>query len=178
MIKLILKTSLALILTVSVIITGCNKVKGLLDINFDADFTVDMSVDASDSGLGNGSFDVEETVDPLENDDVRKYIDNIKDWEATDLTLKFKQVAPEFDLSEGKAKMYNGNKEVTWNLEDQKITENTEVKLGNDNNQWTTVNEMIMQKEPFTIELSGKATPGSQFKVQLVFNSKITANPL
>lgn len=178
MIKLILKIFLAAIFTASVVFAGCNKVKSLLDINFDADFKVDMSVDAVDSGLGYGEFNIKETVDPLDDEEVQKYIDNIKGWEVTDLTIKFKQVDPDFDLSEGQAKMYNDNKTVEWNLTDQKVYSDLEISLGNENNQWAGVNELINQKKPFTINLTGKTTPGSKFKVQLIFNSKITANPL
>lgn len=178
MTKLLLQTALSVIFTVSIVFTGCNKVKGLLDINFDANFSVDMSVDALDSGTGFGVFDVEETLDPLADEEVQKYIDNIKDWAVTDLKIKFSQVNPEFDLSECIASMFLDEKTVTWYIADQHVINGDEVNLGNEENQWSMVNEIIKQKKPFTITLSGKTTPASQFKVQLIFNSKITANPL
>jgi len=178
MIKLILKISLATIFTASLVLVGCNKVKSLLDISFDADFNVDMSVDAVDSGLGYGWFEMEETVDPLADEEVRKYIDNIKDWAITDLKIKFNQVDPDFDLSESMIKMYNNEKVVSWDLPDQKIMEGSEILLDNENNQWSLLNEIIKQKEPFKVYLTGKTVPASHFNLQLVFKSKITANPL
>jgi len=178
MTRLILKTLVSLIFAFALITVGCNKVKDLLDIKFDADFKIDMSVNTDDSGLGFGYFNVEETVDPLSDEEVQKYIDNIKNWEIIDLKIKFNQVNPDFYMTEGIVKIYLDEKEVSWLLEDQQITPGSEFALGNEENQWNMVNEIINQKKPFKIKLTGKATPASNFNLQLMVNSKITANPL
>jgi hypothetical protein len=178
MTRLILKTSVTFFLAYALITVGCNKVKELLDIKFDADFTINLPVNADDSGLGFGYFNVEETVDPLSDEEVQKYIDNIKSWEIIDLKIKFNQVNPDFDMTEGIVKIYLDEKEVSWLLEDQQIIVGSEFALGNEDNQWSMVNEIINQKKPFKIKLTGKATPASNFNLQLIVNSKITANPL
>lgn len=178
MVKINLKILLSVIVVLALSIAGCNKVKELLDIKFDVDFKVDMSVEAGDSGCEGGAFSVEKTIDPLADDDVKKYIDNIKGWEVTQLSLLFKQVSPDFYLSEGLVKLSHQETEVIWNLDDQQIKENTEIFLANDNGQWQKVNEIMNKKEAFKVFFSGKADPGSDFVLQLVINSKITANPL
>lgn len=178
MVKGNIKIFLSIFVAVTILIAGCNKVKQLLDVKFDANFIVNLAVEAEDYGLDGGFFSIEKVVDPLADEEVKKYIDNIKGLEVTGLSMIFKQVNPGFNLSEGIAKMSLDNWEVTWNLKDQLVTDGTEVALGNENGQWNMVNDIMNQKKEFLIIVSGKSEPASSFVIQIDIKTKITANAL
>jgi hypothetical protein len=51
--------------------------------------------------------------------------------------------------------------------------------LDNDNGQWTTIEQILMDKKTFTVEINGQADKdNAEFVVFLVIESDITANPL
>lgn len=172
------RTTYVLLLLIAITIAGCNKVKEILDIKFDADFTVDLSVESSNTGLDKSTFNVEKTVDPLEDETVQQYIDNIKGWEVLQLDIKFNQVYPDFYLSDGIVKIAGNGREVSWNLNDQDIIDGKVIALGNENGEWNMLNEIMNQKEPFIVYFSGNAEPASSFVLQFIIKTKITANPL
>ena len=178
MVKMNLKILVSVIAIVALSIASCNKVKALLDIKFDVDVKVDMTVKADESGLEGGAFVVDKTIDPLADEEVKKYIDNIKGWEVLQLSILFKQVNPDFYLSEGLVKLSSAQKEVEWNLKDQQIKKDTKIDLSNDSGQWFIVNEIMNEKKPFNVHFSGIADPGSNFVLELIIKTKITANPL
>lgn len=167
---------LSLLVITATVWSGCNKAKELLDVEFDADFTVDLPVTTTRSV--EGSFNVEETVDPLSDDDVAKYIDNIKSWNITNLSGLFLQVNPDFDLSNAQVMVSSGDKEAIWNLADQNITEGTSITLSNENGQWETVNEILGMKQEFTVSFSGDSSLDDDFVLQLTIFTRVTANPL
>lgn len=157
--------------------SGCNKAKELLDVEFDADFTVDLPVTQS-SRSAEATFLVEETVDPLANETVEQYIDNIKSWNITDLTGIFLQVNPDFDLTNGMVSVSSGDKSAVWNLATQTITEGSQITLGNDDGQWDTVNEILGQKQVFNVRFSGDSSLDDDFTLRLTIFTRVTANPL
>lgn len=168
---------LSVLVITATVWSGCNKAKELLDVEFDADFTVDLPVSHS-TRSAEASFLVEETVDPLADENVEKYIDNIKSWNITDLTGVFLQVNPDFDLTNGQVSVTSDDKSAVWNLANQTITEGSQISLGNEDGQWATVNEILGQKQVLTVRFSGDSSLDEDFTLRLTMYTQVTANPL
>ncbi|HQQ13007.1 MAG TPA: hypothetical protein PK855_07585, partial [Bacteroidales bacterium] len=79
--KTLLKLSLILLL-IGFTNTGCEKIKDLADVTFDADFTstMDATVEPTSlkSGQAMGYFAEETTIDPNTNEDFKTYANKIK----------------------------------------------------------------------------------------------------
>lgn len=172
------KIILSVLLITGVAWSGCNKAKELLDVEFETNFKVNLPVSLTGSRSLDGVFLVEKTVDPLSDEEVEKYIDNIKAWNVTEFTGIFLHVNPDFVLTNGLVKMSSVDKEVIWNLEDQTITEGSVINLGNENGQWQTVNDILGQKKEFTVHFSGNNSLEEDFTLQLIIKTRVTANPL
>ena len=172
------KIILSVLLITGLAWSGCNKAKELLDVEFDADFKVNLPVYLTGARALDGAFLVEKTVDPLADEEVEKYIDNIKGWNVTEFSGVFLHVNPDFELTNGLVKISSASKQASWNLDDQTITEGTEISLGNENGQWQTINEIFGQKEEFTAHFSGNNSLEEDFTLQLIIKTRVTANPL
>lgn len=173
-----LRIILTVLLFTGFIWSGCDKAKELLDVEFDADFKVNLPVKLNGTRSLDGAFIVEETVNPLADEEIEKYIDNIKSWNVTELSGTFLQVDPDFELTNGLVKISSSSKEAIWNLDDQLITEGSEIILGNENGQWNTVNQILNDKQEFTILFSGNNSQEEDFVLQLLIETRVTANPL
>lgn len=173
-----LKVILSILLFTGFVWSGCNKAKELFDVEFDADFKVNLPVKIDGTRSLDGEFLVEETVDPLADEEIEKYIDNIKSWNVTQLSGTFLQVNPDFELTNGLVKISSSSEEAIWNLNDQMISEGTEIVLGNEDGQWNTVNQILDEKQEFTILFSGNNSMEEDFVLQLVIETRVTANPL
>jgi len=173
-----LRTVLISLLLTGLVWSGCNKAKELFDVEFDADFKVNLPVNLIGTRSIDGAFMVEETVNPLADEEIEKYIDNIKAWNVTQLSGSFLQVNPDFELTNGLVKISSPGQEAIWNLDNQIITEGTEIILGNENGQWNTVNQILNEKQEFTVLFSGNNSLEEDFVLQLFIETRVTANPL
>lgn len=172
------RITLSVFVVAATLLSGCNKAKELLDVKFNTEFSVDLPVNVSGGRSIDGSFFVEETIDPLADEEVEKYIDNIKSFEITEIKGIFHQVDPDFDLSGGLVKVSSDSKEASWSLPVQEITNGSVVTLDDQNGQWQTTNDILGEKQPFTVHFSGTTSGEEDFVLQVIIKTKITANPL
>ncbi|HDO06352.1 MAG TPA: hypothetical protein ENG85_01580, partial [Bacteroidetes bacterium] len=129
--------------------TGCEKVKSLLDMKFDANYTVDINVSVPASAsieAVQGSFSESATIDPTENPDVSKYLNLIKSWTVTRLTGTFKDVSKEAVLNNGTISFSSDADTATWNFTNVAIKNGGTFTMDNTNGQWTEFDKILSAK--------------------------------
>ena len=176
-------TKLFLVLLMSgVVFTSCEEVSELTDVKFPADYEAEIDVTvtptSSDKLIG-GTFSASETIDPVSDPDYEKYLDKIKGVKITEFTALVLSVDPNITLSSTLISVSNNNHEALWEFIELPIVAGTEVILDNDSGQWDSIEQILMEKEPFTVSISGQADKeNAEFVVLFTFKSEVTANPL
>ncbi len=162
--------------------TGCEKIKSLLDVKFDATYTVDINVTVPASGsieAVQNSFEGSATIDPTSNPDVSKYLNLIKSWHVTNLTRTFKNVSKEAVLENGTITFSSTADSASWNLTNVAIQNDGTFTLNNTAGQWTELNNILSAKKPFTVAISGTTDKNDfTFTLSVKIQSTVTANPL
>jgi hypothetical protein len=162
--------------------TGCDKVKSLLDVKFDANYTVDLNMNIPASGTiksVQSAFQGSATVDPTSNADVAKYLDLIKSWHVTGLTGTFKNVSKEAVLQNGTLTFSSDAGKATWTFSNVAIKDGGTFSLDNTNGQWDQLDKILSAKKKFTVSVQGKTDiDGFSFTMSVKVNTEVTANPL
>ncbi len=162
--------------------TGCEKVKSLLDVKFDADYTVNMNMDVPASGSINGvqsTFEGSASIDPTSNSDVSKYLNLIKSWHVTELTGTFKNVTKEAVLESGTLTFSAEAGTATWNFTNVPIKNDGSFTLDNSKGQWDELDKILSAKKKITVTVNGKTNIDNfSFTMSVKISSTITANPL
>jgi len=146
--------------------TSCEK--SLIDVKFDAEYVSDFEVEVDDT-KGKGSFMHLDTIDPASDEEVKKYLENIKEWNMKEYSAKFLNLTEDFSFDNVYFKIMSGELEAEWFFENITVTEAYELVLENSNGQFEVVNTIFKKAEPFMIEFSGVTD-----KSNLVFDTKST----
>ena len=163
--------------------TGCKKVKSLLDVQFDANYTVDLNMTIPPASGTTKSiqsaFQGSATINPTSNSEVAKYLNLIKTWHVTNLTGTFKNVTKEAVLQNGTITFSSDAGTATWNFTNVPIKNGGSFSLDNNNGQWTELDKILGAKKEFTVTVSGKTDIDDfSFTMSVKVESTITANPL
>ena len=163
--------------------TGCSKIKSLLDVKFDADYTVDLNMtippaSGSIKAVLN-SFSGSATIDPAENSDVSKYLNLIKSWKVTGLTGTFKDVSKEAVFQNGTLSFSSSGDTATWTFTNVQIKNGGTFTMDNTNGQWDELDKILSSKKSFTATVSGTTDKDDfTFTMSIKIQSTVTANPL
>ncbi len=162
--------------------TGCSKIKSLLDVKFDANYTVDLNVKIpapSSLKAVQSSFEGSATIDPTSNSDVSKYLNLIKSWNITGLTGTFKNVTKEAVLQTGVLTFSSDAGTAKWTFTNVQIKNGGTFSLDNTSGQWTELDKILSAKKPFTVNVSGTTDKDDfSFTMSVKILSTVTANPL
>ncbi len=163
--------------------TGCSKIKSLLDVKFDANYTVDMNMTVPPASGSiktvQSSFSGSAQIDPTSNSDVSKYLNLIKSWHVNSLTGTFKNVSKEAVLQNGTLTFTADAGTATWTFSNIKIANNGTFTLDNTNGQWDELDKIFSAKKVFNVQFSGTTDIDDfSFTLSVQINSTITANPL
>ncbi len=163
--------------------TGCKKVKSLLDVTFDANYTVDMNMTIPPASGTiksiQSSFEGNATVDPTSNSEVAKYLNLIKTWHIKNLTGTFKNVTKEAVLQNGTITFSSDAGTATWTFTNVSIKNGGSFSMDNNKGQWAELDKILSAKKEFTITVNGKTDIDDfSFTMSVKIESTITANPL
>jgi hypothetical protein len=175
-----MKTNFRLILGILLLASvsfGCKK---LLDVEFDADFKATLPVQVAPTLKStNGVFDETVTIDPTTNSDYQKYADKIVNVELTGVTGTITSVNPT-----GVNLLY-GTVEVSkagFNTVSISTNQSIPIAVGTTviyDGTWADFNAIFKDQNPITIRYFGETDqPSVEFTYELVFATKVTANPL
>jgi len=161
-----------------IIFTGCNKIKEIADVDFIANYIADLDVDMAAKST-DATFSVETTIDPLSNDNVKEYIDKIKDYEIQKVTVEVTYINNDANLVSGELDIFTDNNLASWTLSNLPLTQGGKLELGNENGQWETITKIFEEQSSFVVKLEGETDEdGLIFTIRLIIETKITANPL
>ncbi|HMM11436.1 MAG TPA: hypothetical protein PKE03_05020 [Bacteroidales bacterium] len=164
------------------LMSSCEKVNSLFDVEFNADFQTQMDMQIVPSALksGTGTFNKTETIDPLSNADFLKYKEKIKDINIVGATIEIIALNPSsIAITNCTLIVSNSNNTLSaqWNIPQMVFTLGQKITL--ESNQFNLLKQILNQKNPFTVQLSGTSSaPDGTFKADVIFSTKVTANPL
>jgi hypothetical protein len=175
----------AILLALVAGLSSCEKIKSLFDVDFDTTFSGDLDIDIPESALKSAigyEFQVQATIDPLDDEDVAEYIDNIKEMQVNDVLATVVAVNKENVAFESGTffKIADDTDVVTWTLtSDWPITEGTELTLGDLGGTYKVVQDILERKGPFKIGVEGTCTQkGVNITIRLSIDTKVIASPL
>lgn len=171
------------LLAIALFIGSCNQVDDLTDVTFDAEFHADLDCEVVPGTLKsgiNGTFSAGATIDPLADSTVEKYIDKIKSWEITSLKGEILSVTKEgANLLSAQIGVSNANHAAAWQVENTPLVVGQEIILDNANGQWDSVNQILAEKQIFTVAATGTTDEDDMsIVIRITIKSKVTANPL
>jgi len=176
-----MKTVLFAMLAAVLMISACKTVDDLNEVNFDADFKTDLNCvvppGSFKSGI-NGAFSASETIDPLSDPNVEKYIDHIKSWNVASITAEIIAVSkPDAKLLNAEIKVFSDDHSALWNIPGMPLAIGQKVTLGNENGQWDEINAILGEKKTFTASINGATDKDDiTFTVRVTIKTKVTAS--
>jgi hypothetical protein len=178
--------NIALLFMLPAFFTSCEKVKDIFDVEFKTTLEgwmmieVDEPIQKSTNGF---DFYEEVYVNPLDDEDIAEYEENIERIEVTEVIATVKDVNKEgVEFEKGTMIIVKGSEEVTWTLlEPWPIIVGDEIVLGDDVNVkiYKSVTKMLSDQETLTIIADGTCNQEGVFVTLVVgIDVKVTANPL
>lgn len=166
----------------SVLVTGCKEAEEILYVNFNADYETqfDVTVPAAGGKTSiDGTFSVEETIDPTTNSDYNTYIDNIKEVDIQEVSGTILEISKNVILNNATISVTNNNYTASWTFNNEPITLGTTLALGNEQGQWDSMTEIMLGKAPFTVSINGQTDEDDvEFVVLFTLKSEVTASPI
>ncbi len=180
--KNLTKLAIGLLLLTGIIFTGCKEVSELTDVKFAANYETELDVTVAptvgDKGVA-GAFSVSETINPSDNSEYEQYLDRIKGVTINEVSGLILSVNPNMTLTSTTIRISNESRSTTWEYINLPINIGSVLTLDNDNGQWDVVEQILMDKKSFTVEINGQAdVDNGEFVVLLAIDSEILANPL
>lgn len=179
--KNLTKLFLGLILT-SILVTGCKEAEEILYVNFNANYETEFDVVVPSSGLKagiDGTFTVNETIDPTTNSDYLLYIDNIREVDITEVSGEVISINKNITLQSVNLNVSNNSHSASWSFTNEAIQVGTILILDNDQGQWDEMTQIMLGAVPFTVNIAGEVDDEDvEFTVLFTLKSVVTASPL
>ena len=170
------RIAFALALILMIAFTGCEKIKDTLTIKQNVEFTVNLPVTVGGEPLKTDfyPFSSTETLDPDENENIQQYKERIKSYELTGMTGTVSNLSTSLTMSDARLEVKTDNLSTEWTFTDLEISSGTQVTFGNDNSEWTQVNQMLESGDTITITFSGHTDqPGVVYTLILLFKADV-----
>ncbi len=158
----------------------------LLNVDFDTDLSSDLNINVEDSGtkssLNGYSYTASTTLDPLSDEEVKKYKDKIENYDVNSLTATVLSVSkPDVKLLAGTFfEIYDSEDNARWTLSsDFNVEPGAEYLLDNSDGKWETLRKILKRNSVFTISSEGEAnTNNITIVFEVSIGATVTANPL
>jgi len=162
--------------------SSCKKLADLMDVSFNTAYSVQLAaVVPPDHVLKQteGIFSASATIDPNSNAEFLKYAHKIKDIEITSISAKILSISKPVTIETASISIFSDTKNTSWNFTNELINAGKILTLGNDSNQWIIVQNILNDKNIFTVIVNGKTDVDDvEFTIEVTINATITANPL
>ena len=178
--------NIGMLVLVTTMFTSCQKIKSLFDVELKSTLegTLLIDVDEPAQKSTNGyDFYEEVTVDPLDDDDIDEYQDNIKKIKATKIVATIKDVnKADVVFEKGTKITVKGTNVVSWTLtEPWPIEIGDEITLSDDDTVklYKAVTEMLTELQTLTIIAEGTCNQTGVYVTLVVgIDVVVTASPL
>ncbi len=177
--------NIALLIVLGAGLSSCEKIKSIFDVEFDTTLSGDLDIDVQEPALkstNSYSFQSSASVDPLDDDDIAEYIDNIKDMAVDGVVASVEYVNKSNVVFKNGTffKISDNQDAVIWTLAgDWPITEGTEITLDDLGGVYETVSDILNRKGTFSISTEGECSEtGVSITIRIGIKTTVTANPL
>lgn len=176
--------NIALIMVLSACLSSCESIKNIFDVEFDTTLSGDLDISIQESAKKSAAYAFSTTtvVDPLTDPDIDEYLDNIRDFEISEIVAEVLYVNKgEVVFGAGTVfEIYDSMDKATWPVTgDWVISEGTTLTLGDVSGVYGTVVDILNRKSTFTIAASGTCSEtGVEVTIRVAIDTKVIANPL
>jgi hypothetical protein len=160
---------------------SCQKIKDILTVKVDADFSVNLPVTISSPLLKSttGAFLSTNTFDPLSNEDIALYKDKIKGFEITGITGTVSDLSAEVTLTNVRLLIATTTNSAEWNFATITITNGTVITFDDTASQWAKINEILDEQKEVTVTFSGTSSQKNvTFNLLVKFTTKVSVKAL
>lgn len=176
--KRILSVSL---LAFVVLFGSCTKIKEVLTVKVDADFSVNLPVTIPELLLKSttGAFTSTETLDPLSDEDLALYKDKIKGFEVTGMTGTISDLSADVTLTTATLLVNTAANSTQWTFTNLSLTNGSVIAFDNTSDQWTEINKILDEQTEITVTFSGNSSQNNvTFNLEVDFETKVSAKIL
>lgn len=183
-----MKTFVKLILLVMLTagLSSCQKIKSLFDVEFDTTLTGGLNIDIPESVKKSTNFvdfNASALMNPLSDDDIDKYSENITDFDVKKVLGEVTFVSDDDIVFKSGTSFYvtDNSSTITWTIDsDWPIAVGTKMTLGDlGNNIYVEVGNILSKLEPFTVGITGECSKdGISADVDFIIEVTVVANPL
>lgn len=163
-------------------ISGCEKIKELADVKFDANYesTINVDVTPSATKASYGVFLETVTIDPLSNSDMATYAEKLKEIDVIEASAEVVSISTPIKLITASLSASGNNlPEALWTFTNETIAVGTILTLDNANGQFNNLKKILESKKEFTVTLMGQTDVNeATFALKIKFKTRVTANPL
>lgn len=161
----------ASLLSMVLILSSCQKIKDLITVKVKADFSVTLPVTISSPELKSteGAFLSTANLDPLSDEDLIKYKDQIKGFELTGMTGTISDLSAGVTLTNAKLVVNTDANSAEWNFTNLTLANGTVVTFSDDANQWAKINDILDEQKVITVTFSGISS-----QTNVTFNLLVT----
>jgi len=176
------KYIIPLITIIVMSLSSCKKLVGLLDVSFNTAYSVQLdAIVPPNNGLKQteGMFNASATIDPNSNAEFLKYSDKIKGIQITSISAKVISISKPVNIETANISIISETKRTSWTFTNELMSVGKILTLGNESNQWISVQDILSEKILFTILVNGQTDVDDvEFTIEVTINAIITANPL
>ncbi len=164
-----------------VILSSCQKIKDVLTVKVDADFSVNLPVTIPEPLLKStaSQFLSTSTLDPLSDEDLADYKEKIKSFDLTGMTGTVSELSVPVTLTDAKLLVNTDANSTEWNFTNLPLTNGTVVTFDNVGGQWTKINDILNEQKEITITFSGNSSQTNvTFNLRIDLETKVSAKIL
>lgn len=176
---------IVLLVTLTAGLSSCEKIKSIFDVEFDTTLSGDIDIDIEESALKSTNsykFQKWADVDPLDDDDIAEYIDNIKDFAVNGVIAKVIYVDKANVLFKSGTTFHISDNidKVSWTLgSDWAVEEGQELPLKDGAGVYEAVANILKKKSAFKIGAEGVCSETNvSITLRIGIDTKVTASPL
>ncbi len=167
---------------IAVTFTACDKATSLADVTFDATLSTTMdAASASETRAADFAFSGSSVIDPTSDDNIKKYWDNIKNWNIQKITLKVQTINPDANLTEGHLTVKDNDTQAVLYTADANalaLTAGTTILEVTDGD-WANIVSALNAQHSLLVAVDGAVDqPDVAITFGVVIDLKVTANPL
>ncbi len=182
--KTILKT-LVIFLFIGIPFSSCDSIESLTDVDFNSQLSADLNVVVPQAvsykytQTGGVNFSEEETIDPLSDSNIKKYLDKLKSFDVQEITGTVKRVSKPVTIETGTITISQGSQVASWSISNFDVVSGAQIILDSGEGQWNTVNQILKTKNKFTAKIMGTVDNYDvSFTINVLIKVKVVANPL
>ena len=165
--------------------SSCEMIKGWFDVDFETTFSGDLNIDILESArksTSNYTFQSTAPINPLEDDQVAEYQDNIKEVVITRILAEVLELNRDSVVfMEGTTfSIVSGSNITEWSLgNDWTIVDTTEIRLLDLDGAYNQIEDMIEAQEEFNVGVSGICSEaGVSLSLRISIETQIAAEKL